>query len=206
MRAVPNQQFVAIPLMLARDSTDHCTAQRRRPADSRFPAISPAFGRLGHRYSNPNPPCRRCGWWYLQCSEVVIRVHYPPRPARFASPCMVWGVRRARFGLSIPNGNVLQGQIEGGQGARQQGVACDWQALGQLDKPTRAALTSFLSVFDPQPKLAAARSRNSDQKRPCSLGTGGVRSVALQATGGLKLLDEPSRTVFQRAFRPFRLM
>ena len=68
----------------------------------------------------------------------------------------IWGVRRARFGLSIPNGNVLRGRIEGGQGVGQWGVARAWQALQLLDKPTRAVRSPFLSVFDAQPKSAPA--------------------------------------------------
>ena len=57
---------------------------------------------------------------------------------------------------------------------RQWGVACAWPALRLLDKPTRAVLTPILPVFDPQPKSAAARSRNSNKKWPRSPGTGGV--------------------------------
>ena len=56
----------------------------------------------------------------------------------------------------------------------QWGVACVWQALGLLGKPTHAVLTSVLSVSTPSQKLAAARSRNSNKKWPRSPGTGGV--------------------------------
>ena len=45
----------------------------------------------------------------------------------------IWGERRARFGLSIPNGNAQRGRIDGGQGVRQWGAARDWQALQLLD-------------------------------------------------------------------------
>ena len=86
----------------------------------------------------------------------------------------IWGARRARFGLSIPNGNAQRGRIEGGQGVRQWGVARDWQALRLLDKPTRAVPSSFLSVFDPQPKSAAARSQTSNGNSWRSLGAGGA--------------------------------
>ena len=105
-------------------------------------------------------------------SASRLRIEFTTPKACSGCEPGIWGVRRARFGLSIPNGNVLRGQIEGGQGVGQWGVARDWQALRLLDKPTRAVPTSFLSVFDPQPKSAPARSRNSSTKWSRSLGTG----------------------------------
>ena len=97
------------------------------------------------RYSDPNPP--RSPMWIVVRS--VLRgcksSSVPPGPAPTASPvsATVWGARRARFGLSIPNGNVLRGRIEGGRGVGQWGVARAWHALQLLDKPTRAVQVPF---------------------------------------------------------------
>ena len=140
---------------------DHCTSHRRRPGLT-VPHHSLAIGQPQIRYSDPNPP--RSPMWVVVRS--VLRgcksSSVPPGPAPTASP--VSGGRAAHdFGLSIPNGNVLRGRIEGGRGVGQWGVARAWQALRLLDKPTRAVPTSFLSVFDPQPKSAPARSRNSNR-------------------------------------------
>ena len=122
-------------------------------------AIGPAIGPPGYRYSTSPPPIANvaCGSFSATGSRFEFAT---PRSWPGCEP-VVWGVRRARFGLSIPNGNVQRGRIEGGQGVRQWGVARDWQALRLLDKPTRAVPSSFLSVFDPQPKSAPARSQNS---------------------------------------------
>ena len=125
------------------------------------------------QYSDPNPPARAhaaCG--SLSASRLPIEFSTPEA----CSGCEpgIWGVRRARFGLSIPNGNVQQGRIECGQGVRQWGVAQDWQALQLLDKPTRTVPSPLLSVFDPQPKSAAARSRTSNGHSWRSLGAGGA--------------------------------
>ena len=70
----------------------------------------------------------------------------------------IWGVCCARFGLSIPNGNVLWGQIEGRQGIRQWGVARAWQALQLLDKPT------LFVCFRPSAKIGVRRVTKFQQK------------------------------------------
>ena len=122
-------------------------------------AIGPAIGPPGCRYSTSPPPIADVACGSLSASR--LRIEFTTPGACSGCEPGIWGVRRARFGLSIPNGSVLRGRIEGGQGVGQWGVARAWQALRLLDKPTRAFPTSFLSVFDPQPKSAPARSQNS---------------------------------------------
>ena len=135
-------------------------------------AIGQAIGPPGYRYSTSPPPIADVACGSLSASR--LRIEFTTPWACSGCEPGIWGVRRARFGLSIPNGNVLRGRIEGGQGVGQWGVARAWQALRLLDKPTRAVPSSFLSVFDAQPKSAPARSRNSSSSRSRSPGTGGV--------------------------------
>ena len=124
-------------------------------------AIGPAIGPPGYRYSNPNPPIADVACGSLSASRLRIKF-ITPRACSGCEPGIL-GARRAHLGLSTPNGNVLRGRIEGGQRVGQWGVAHAWQALWLLDKPTCAVPSSFLSVFDPQPKSAAAGSRNSNR-------------------------------------------
>ena len=159
-----------------------CMAQRRRPADwaVRSPLARP-LGRQGIDIPPPLPPSRM----WLVVSSVLRGCNSSSLPPGACSGCKpgIWGVRRARFGLSIPNGNVLRGRIEGGQGVGQWGVARAWQALRLLDKPTRAVPTSFLSVFDPQPKSAPARSRNSNRNSWHWQATGGAQGYRGSVAG-----------------------
>ena len=135
-------------------------------------AIGPAIEPPGYRYSTSPPPIADVACGSLSASRLPIEFSTPE--ARSGCEPGIWGVRRARFGLSIPNGNVLRGRIAGGPGVGQWGVARAWQALQLLDKPTCAVRSPFLSVFDAQPKSAPARSRNSRSSRSHSSGTGGV--------------------------------
>jgi hypothetical protein len=121
-----------------------CMAQRRRPADwaVRSPLARPLGRHAGYRCSTSPPPIVdvACG----SLSALRLRIEFTtPRACSGCEPS-IWGVRRARFGLSIPNGNVQRGRIEGGQGVRQWGVARDWQALRLLDKPTRAVPSNLV--------------------------------------------------------------
>ena len=124
-----------------------------------------AIGQPQIRYSDPSLPARPCSLWFtqLQCFEIANRVQYPRGPLRLrarylgGAPRTIWLVNSQR--------STLRGRIEGGQGVGQWGVARAWQALRLLDKPTRAVPSSFLSVFDPQPKSAPARSQNSSTKQ-----------------------------------------
>ena len=48
----------------------------------------PAIGQPQHRYSKPNPPARRCSFWFAWCFEVAIRVCYPRGLLRLRARCL----------------------------------------------------------------------------------------------------------------------
>ena len=150
MRHVSNRTIRRDSEVLAGGGMDHCTAQRRQPVDSRFPTIAWPLASLRFDVLTLASPLAHAACGSLSASR--LRIEFTTPGACSGCEPGVWGVRRARFGLSIPNSSTLQGGIEGGQGVGQWGVARDWQALWLLDKPTRAGPTSFLSVSDPQPK------------------------------------------------------
>ena len=138
---------------------DHCTSHRRRPGLT-VPHHSLAIGQPQIRYSDPNPP--RSPMWVVVRS--VLRgcksSSVPPGPAPTASP--VSGGRAAHdLACQFRTATSCGGELKGGRGWGSGGVARAWQALRLLDKPTCAVPCSFLSVFDPQPKSAPARSQNS---------------------------------------------
>ena len=111
--------------------------------------------------------------------EVAIRVRYPWGLLRPVASPVSGGCAAHNLVCQFPTATSCRVELKVGmQGVGQWGVARDWQALQLLDKPTRAVPTSFfLSVFDPQPKSAAVRSRNSNRNYWRSLGTQGGPGV-----------------------------
>jgi hypothetical protein len=97
-------------------------------------------------------PARPCGCGSLSASRLQIEFSTP----RACSDCEpgVWGARRARFGLSILNGNVLRGRIEGGQGVRQCTPPLTGPAHAQYLGPVPSYAGPVPSYAGPVPSYA----------------------------------------------------
>ena len=106
----------------------------------------------------------------------------PPGPAPAAS-LVSGGCAAHDLACRFPTATSSGVELKVGRGVRQCGVARDWQALRLLDKPTRAVPSSFLSVFDPQPKSAPARSQNSNRNSWHWQATGGAQGYRGSVAG-----------------------